>query len=82
MVFGYWGDLMKFTVDFKYELDGFGVTQFTDINTSRERLPGEIQKWIHKIRMKNGYRDLTIKSITVNGTEDVTEEIKNTPPQF
>ncbi len=59
------GENFRFTLDFKYEVDGFGVTQFTDINTTREKLPGEIQKWIHKIRVNNGYRDLTI-SIALN----------------
>jgi hypothetical protein len=60
----------------KTRIEGFGVTRFSEYKGRREGLEAFIHKWIHKIRMEYGYRDMEILSIIVNGDEDVTENFR------
>ena len=57
-------------------IEGFGVTRFNEYRGSRERLDEFVHKWIHKVRMETGYREIEILSVIVNGDEDITDKFK------
>jgi hypothetical protein len=67
---------VTYSLELKVRIEGFGVTRFNEYRGNKGRLIEFIQRWIHKVRMDFGYRDMEILSVIVNGDEDLTEKFK------
>lgn len=67
---------MTYSLEMKMRIEGFGVTRFSEYKGSKQHLNDHVHKWIHKVRMETGYRDMEILIITVNGDEDITNDFK------
>ncbi|VXC08878.1 conserved hypothetical protein [Bacillus sp. 349Y] len=67
---------MTYSLEMKTMIEGFGVTRFSEFKGNKEHLNDYVHKWIHKVSMEIGYRDMEILSIIVNGKEDITKDFK------
>jgi hypothetical protein len=72
---------MRFNLNVVLNIEGTNVVQGGEFYAKRkEDIPGVAYEWIRKIKMSTGYRDTEIVQVTVNGENDITDEVRKYIP--
>ncbi|KML06779.1 hypothetical protein [Rossellomorea marisflavi] len=70
---------MKVLVDLVLSIDGIHMRKGGEFDVrKRSDISLLICRWINQIKMDTGYRDTEIVSVYLDGSEDLTEEVRLT----
>ncbi|MEW5568151.1 hypothetical protein [Rossellomorea marisflavi] len=70
---------MKVLVDLVLSIDGIHMRKGGEFDVrKRSDIPLLICRWINQIKMDTGYRDTEIVSVYLDGSEELTEEVRLT----